>query len=144
MRSSVLTLLISLLILGACGQKDSHDHHDDHANTENSPNQALYEQVMAVHDEVMPKMNDLHKAKISLQKQLEEPALDAKERGEIELKISKLDSASEGMMIWMRQFEPLPDSAGEEKAREYLEGELAKVNKVKDNILKALQSTASH
>jgi hypothetical protein len=45
------------------------------------------------------------------------------------------------MMIWMRQFNPIPDSLGEEKAREYLEDEMTKVKKVREDILQALEQS---
>jgi hypothetical protein len=46
------------------------------------------------------------------------------------------------MMVWMNEFNPMPDSvAGEEKAREYLENEMEKIKKVKENILQALQES---
>lgn len=108
--------------------------------TENSPNQALYDQVMEVHDEVMPKMNDLYQAKTKLTARLKEsPGLSPEEKKAIQGKISRLDSANESMMVWMRQFDPIPDSLGEEKAKAYLEAELVKVNQVKEKILDALK-----
>ena len=102
-------------------------------------NQALYEEVMDIHDEVMPKMNDLHKAKTALQTRLKLPGVADNEKQEISDKIAIIDSASDGMMVWMRQFNPLPDSLGEEKARIYLEKELEKVKKVKEDIQEALK-----
>jgi hypothetical protein len=36
------------------------------------------------------------------------------------------------MMDWMHKYNPLPDSADQEKAREYLESEMEKVKKLKD------------
>lgn len=110
------------------------------AGCQNRPNQELYDEVMAIHDEVMPKMNDIYKAKITLKKQLEMPGLSDEKRREINDKVAQLDSADEGMMVWMRQFNPIPDSLGEEKAREYLESELTKVKKVKEDILEALKA----
>ncbi|MEX2233273.1 MAG: hypothetical protein WD824_14015 [Cyclobacteriaceae bacterium] len=111
---------------------------------EEKSTEALYNEVMDIHDDVMPKMNDLHKAKTTLQTRLAMPGTSETEKQEIDNKIAQLDSASEGMMVWMRQFNPLPDSAGEEKAKEYLEKELVKVKKVKENILKALEKTATN
>ncbi len=132
-----------LLLLGGCDKK-SNDHHSIDEPTENSPNQALYDQVMEVHDEVMPKMNDLYQAKTKLTTRLKEtPGLSENEKKEIQDKISRLDSANESMMVWMRQFDPIPDSLGEEKAKAYLETELVKVNKVKENILEALKDAES-
>lgn len=141
------TLLAILVIaLGACGSKEhNHDHaHDheqghDHEHT-GGANETLYNEVMAVHDDVMPKMNDLYKLKQSLKKKIEEtPGLDASTKAQIEGSIARIDSASEGMMQWMRSFNPIPDSVNETMAREYLEKEKVKVQEVKDDILEALE-----
>ena len=91
----------------------------------------------------MPKMNDLHKAKTSLQTRLEMPGLGENEKQDLQNKIARIDSASESMMVWMRQFNPIPDSAGEDKARAYLENELVKVKDVRENILRALKTAAA-
>jgi len=139
-----LLLLAALLALGGCQKsQQDHDHADDIHESEHSPNQALYDEVMNIHDEVMPKMNDLHKAKTSLQTRLEMPGLGENEKQDLQNKIARIDSASESMMVWMRQFNPIPDSAGEDKARAYLESELVKVKDVKENILRALKTAAA-
>jgi len=136
------TLALLVLLAWGCGQK-SHDHeqgHDHEHAEEGGPNQALYDEVMKVHDEVMPKMNDIYKLKQDLKKILDESKdLTEDKKKEIEATIANLDSASNGMMVWMRQFNPLPDSLGEEKAREYLENEMEKVKKVKEDILEAME-----
>jgi hypothetical protein len=107
-------------------------------------NQDLYDEVMQVHDEVMPKMEDLYKAKVELKaRTLDSPDIPESEKKAINDRIAQLDSASEGMMVWMRQFNPLPDSLGEDKARAYLEGEKQKVQKVKEDILRALKDAES-
>lgn len=132
-----------LVFLYACGQK-SHDHehghnHDHHAHdsADTSPNAKLYSEVMAIHDEVMPKMGDIYTLKEGLKKKLaDNPATD--KRSEIESAISKLDAADESMRVWMRQFdsEAIKD---EEKKREYLEGEMEKVKKVREDMLAAIE-----
>jgi len=129
-------VLISLTLLGSC-QKNN----DEQKGTTDGPNQALYNDVMRIHDEVMPKMDDLYKAKTTLKTRLELPGIDENEKQEITRRIAAIDSASNGMMVWMRQFNPLPDSLGEDKARAYLEGELVKVKKVRDDILAALEAS---
>jgi hypothetical protein len=106
---------------------------------ETSPNEALYNEVMKVHDEVMPKMNDIYKYQQQLKEKLQSPNISAKDKKEINDILSKLDSAGNGMMVWMRQFNPIPDSAGEEKARIYLEGEMEKVKRVREDIVQALE-----
>jgi hypothetical protein len=123
-----LLILLSIVLLTGCEKS----------------NQELYDEVMQVHDEVMPKMEDLYKAKLALNARiLNNPDLAEIEKKQINEQIAQLDSASEGMMIWMRQFNPLPDSLGEDKARQYLEGEKKKVQKVKDDILQALKDAES-
>ena len=137
-------ILVTLVFIvsTACQQTSREDHRvPDPVVT--SPNQKLYDEIMDIHDEAMPKMNDLHKTKTSLQTRLALPGLGEHESEEIKNNIARLDSASEGMMVWMRQFDPLPDSAGEEKARAYLENELEKIKKVREDIEEALKTSAS-
>ena len=133
-------LYFSLIVfVWGCGQKShEHDQHTDESLDHNG-NQALYDEVMKVHDEVMPKMNDIYKLKEELKNRIaNEQALTDEQKKEIESTIIQLDSASESMMVWMREFNPVPDSVGEEKAREYLENEMERVKKVKENILEAM------
>ncbi len=107
---------------------------------EEGGNQALYDEVMKVHDEVMPKMDDIYKLKGQLKERIDNtPGMAEEKKKEIESIIVRLDSASEGMMIWMRKFNPLPDSLGEEQAKEYLEGEMEKIKKVREDVRKALE-----
>jgi len=113
------------------------EHH--HPNQDSGPNQALYNEVMNVHDEVMPKMEDLYKLKRQIKKQLEQvPASEAGQRMEWEATLARLDSASQAMMVWMREFNPPPDSAGAETVRTYLEAEREKINQVKKLTLETI------
>lgn len=137
-----LLALISLIVLWSCGQKDHQHEGHDHASdpVEESGNTALDREVMKIHDEAMAKMDEIQKLKFDLKKQLDEgPALAAEKKAEMEQTIAKLDSAYDGMMNWMHQYKPIPDSAfGEEKAREYLESEMEKVKKVRQDIVDAI------
>lgn len=149
-----LAIIALITILASCGQKshdhEGHDHDHDHAHdhspdSETGPNQALYDEVMKVHDEVMPKMNDIYKLKQDLKKKLDESKdLADDKRKEIEATIAQLDSASDGMMVWMREFNPIPDSVSEERAREYLENEMERVKKVKEDILEAIEEAKTN
>jgi regulator of replication initiation timing len=138
---SALLLMVSF----GCQQKsaDEHEGHDAEAGdvVEASGNQELYNEVMKIHDEVMPKMEDIHRLKQTLKEKIEKtPNLSKAERIELDAITAKLDSANESMMTWMHEFSPLPDSLGEEKARAYLEGEIERVKKVRANILEALEA----
>lgn len=138
--NTIRFLMLCLALSGAaCQQKSEDSHH--HNKTDESPNKRLYDEVMGVHNEVMPKMDDLYKAKTALKRRLTAtPPPSEEEIKTINDKISRIDAASEGMMVWMRQFNPVSDSAGEEEAKAYLEAELIKVKKVKEDILQALES----
>jgi hypothetical protein len=124
-KQSLKSLLLLTALLIGCQQKG---------------NQELYDEVMKVHDEVMPKMNDIHKAKQQLKNEIANtPDITEARKTELETIIVKLDSANEGMMIWMREFNPPPDSKGVEQARDYLKKEKEKVEKVKKDITEALE-----
>lgn len=140
-RSQIILTCAAFIVAVACQQKAEEHQQESHDIEQNAPNQALYEQVMAIHDEVMPKMNDLYKRKTTLKTRLALPGISEAEKDQITLKIARIDSASESMMVWMRQFDPVADSEGEEKARAYLEAELVKVKKVRQDILEALKTT---
>jgi hypothetical protein len=55
------------------------------------------------------------------------------------MEIAKLDSADKGMMDWMHHFVMEQDTLTDEEYREYLEAELIKVKKVREDILQALK-----
>lgn len=124
-KQSLRSLLLLTVLLIGCQQKG---------------NQELYDEVMKVHDEVMPKMNDIHKAKQQLKNEITNtPDITEARKTELETIIVKLDSANEGMMVWMREFNPPPDSKGVDQARDYLKKEKEKVEKVKKDITEALE-----
>lgn len=146
MKHTVIAFFVgSALSLTSCQQKaeDHAHHHDAEAadKTEISPNEKLYNEVMKVHDEVMPKMENIHRLKMSIREKIEKnPNLPKTERLKLDAMYAKLDSADQGMRVWMREFRPLPDSLGAEKAKAYLESEMERVQRVRDNMLKAIEA----
>lgn len=146
MMKSKFNFLFVTLILAACGKPAEHsDHEHDAGSSEgDSPNQALYNQAMDVHDEVMPKMGDIYKLKKDLQEQIAStPDMVVERKQQLEAIISNLDSANNAMMDWMHKFNPLPDSVDQEKAREYLESEIEHVKKVKELMLESIEKAQS-
>ncbi|MBS1950435.1 MAG: hypothetical protein OJF59_000363 [Cytophagales bacterium] len=124
-------ILFAIIFLAACGKSEK-NRPEQKADISDNPNQALYEQVMDVHDEVMPKNGQLYQLKRELQEKMKATDLSddtKKQLGEI---IHELDSADKAMMNWMHRFSPLPDTANREAAREYLEDEMEKIKKVRD------------
>ncbi|MEQ8301802.1 MAG: hypothetical protein RIB47_00320 [Cyclobacteriaceae bacterium] len=134
-------LFLSFLITFSCGKPtDQAGNEEPEEEMVEDPNQALYEQVMAIHDEVMPKMEDIYKIKSQLQEQIANtPDMVVEKREKIEKMIKELDSANNLMMDWMHQFNPLPDSVDDEQSRAYLEDQMEKIRGVKDGMLSTLE-----
>lgn len=133
---TLLSLVVMTLLLTGCKKNQSATSETD---TSDNPNQVLYDQVMDVHDEVMPQMDEIMKLKRSLQEQIANtPDMVVERKEQLEKIISNLDSASNSMMDWMHKFNPLPDSVDQELAREYLEGEMEKIRNVKTLMLESI------
>jgi Fungal specific transcription factor domain len=140
-------LLAVLVIFSIMGCTKSGDHstmnNDADQSQEEGPNQALYNQMMDVHDEVMPSMDEIMKLKRELQEQIKNsPDMVIERKQELENAISNLDSASNSMMSWMHrihEFDPLADSVNQEKAREYLESEMEEIKKVKTLMTESIE-----
>jgi len=131
MKYSRQLLIIALIMLAACGKSKKDKAKESAAG--DSSNQALYNMVMDIHNEVMPRMEDIYKLKKKLQDTLAHTtAITEEQRLKLEKIISGLDSASNAMMDWMHNFNPLPDSADQEKAREYLETQMESIKKVRE------------
>lgn len=139
------SLLALVLLVTACAKKDDHSAHAHEAADADSTNQVLYNEVMDIHDEVMPRMEELYNLKKDLKEKIANtPALVEGERKKLEQRILVIDSVSKMMMDWMHEFNPLPDSTDREVAREYLEGEMEKIKKVKEAMLETLGNEKGH
>lgn len=108
------------------------------------PKEELQEQIIAVHDEVMPKMGELRK----VMKQLEAKAdsiigadPEAMQRANELLNLaSDISNANESMMIWMRNFDPtmIKTETDGDKVMAYLNDQMQKIEKVRDDMLNSL------
>lgn len=110
-------------------------------------NDKLRTDVIAVHDEVMPKMGQLKSLqKQALQKADQLAAQDSTQTQQIEaLKALalELDLAYEGMFVWMRQYDREDGDATPEEIKSYLDGQMASVTKVNEDIKSALAKADS-
>ena len=76
-------LILFLVVLAACGKpSDQNSEEMGNEDANQDPNQALYDQVMNLHDEVMPKMEDIYKIKSQLQEKIANSPDLVKERKE--------------------------------------------------------------
>ncbi len=129
-----LSHAISILAFtfASCTQAGKHDYQASDSTSSESPNQVLYHQVMDIHDEIMPRVEDIYQLKKELKEKIASATdLASNKKLELEQIIAQLDSADHSMMDWMHSFNPLPDSIDQEKARAYLESEIEKIKKVK-------------
>ena len=131
MRIAPFYLVFTLFIfIQACGNKQVEE------------NKTQREQVIAVHDEVMPKMGQLKSMeKAALQKAEELQNSDTPDQKKIDaLKnlATQLNQAYEGMFVWMRQYNTEDGEKTPEEVKAYLEEQLILVSKVNEDIKAAL------
>ena len=136
MKYSFQLLFMALLMLSACGKSGDNTGHEDHdeAVEDEGPNQALYNQVNELHEDVMFKMEDLYKLKGELEEKIaKSPTLAADKKKELQQMIAGLDSADHAMRDWMHGWmNNAPDTTDQEKTREYFEAEMEKIKKVSE------------
>jgi len=111
-----------------------------------SENVQLKEEVIAIHDEVMPHMGTLKSLQKGLLDRADQLASEdsiAQEQLIEQLRSTavELEAAYEGMFVWMRQFEPDQGEMTEDEFTAYLEEQKVLVEKVKVDINNALEKT---
>ncbi len=119
---NIIIALFGILVISSCSDKQK--------ESENK----LYKQVMAVHDEVMPKMDDLMKLKKQIGKKIETMKSSA-DSTNVE-KIRKLEAiqhdltnSNDAMMDWMHQFNNNFEGQVHEVVMKYLENQKEKIQK---------------
>ena len=125
----IVKLMVIVLIstMTNCGEKEK----------------SLYDQVMDIHDEVMPKMDDIYKMRKSLRDSIANtPDLPEETKLRFTQTILQLDSAGNSMMVWMREFNP-PDQKDEAAFNKYMETELVKVKKMREDVMRSLKAIES-
>ncbi|GMQ29208.1 hypothetical protein [Algoriphagus confluentis] len=136
MKYSIVFLLFGLIILfQSCGNKQV------------EANNKLREEVIAVHDEVMPKMGQLKSLEKTALQMVEElsasPDPDQEKIDALKTLAVDLDQAYEGMFVWMRQYEIEDGEKTPEEVKAYLEDQMVKVTKVNEDIKNVLQKADS-
>ncbi|NJL75975.1 MAG: hypothetical protein HC892_14085 [Saprospiraceae bacterium] len=99
--------------------------------------EALYQQVREVHDEVMPKMGELNAITRGLKALSDLP--DSLQTN-VTAAVSNLENAHEGMMSWMSSLQTLEglQTKPHEEIITYLSEELVKVEAVKSDMLSSI------
>jgi hypothetical protein len=106
-------------------------------------NEALKEEVISIHDEVMPLMGHLkhHEKRLNAEisslksKNPEENSVEIKHKEKV---VGDLNQAYEGMFIWMRQFNSQQGDMSDEEFEAYLLDQKEKVEEVNSQIKNSL------
>ena len=95
--------------------------------------EALRDEVFAIHDAVMPRMSEI----VKLKGQLKELQADSIKALEANAMTNQLEKAEDGMMDWMNQFtqlEKLRETKKHDEIVAYLETEKLRIAKVRDDM----------
>lgn len=101
-------------------------------------NQKLRDDVIAVHDEVMPLMGKLKSLEKEAMTSIEElevaESMDSTRINSLKALAYDLNQAYEGMFVWMRQYTTEDGEQSPEEVKAYLEDQMAKVTAVNEEI----------
>lgn len=115
--------------------------------SQSDENKKRRDEIIAVHDEVMPKMGQLktlEKTALQLAEDLsKEPEADSVKIQELRLLAMELDQAYEGMFVWMRQYEVEDGDKSPEAIQAYLEDQMDLVMEVNKKMKEALSKADS-
>lgn len=131
-----LAILSLLLLTTGCG-------------SEKKEQQALFGEVMQVHDEVMPKMDNLRGLAQELSQQSDLLMADSlvdhsTELAEMKTLSDQLLNANEGMMVWMRNFKQIEEETPHDEVMQYLGEQRQLVQQVKDDMLNAKKDAEAY
>ncbi|WPP52470.1 hypothetical protein [Catalinimonas niigatensis] len=133
--------MLATVIMVACNA--SPQENQSQSNLEESSKDALFNEVMAIHDEVMPEMGRIFR----LQKALKQ-VIDSLETQKVSASISvdslkniqaDLKEADDAMMNWMRSNDFQFENMEEEEIMQELASEKEKIIVVKDKMLNSIE-----
>lgn len=122
-------LIATLIFAAACGG----DKKTDECSSDECLKQQSYDKVIAVHDDVMPKLGQISDLKGQLEERMSQSVDSATMDNYIKL-MEDLDTADEGMWVWMRAFKSNIEELPLDSALNYLASEQAKVDEVAEKI----------
>lgn len=122
-----LTMTLAILMAACSSNKQSEEKPD------------LKQEVMDMHDEVMPKMGELRTTQKQLLALADSSAQDSLVAARYTELANQISLANESMMDWMRNFDPNYEGT-EEEAKAYLEGKLKEIKKVSDEMNESLEA----
>jgi hypothetical protein len=150
----ILFIVAIGFVFTAC-QSGAHEEHNTNNAAEKLPvtrEDSLYKAVLALHDEVMPKMGKLIGYKKNLEQRIDSltqliskkaSANQQKLREEYKELLTRVSAAEKGMNDWMEQFNPDPQLPTQSEMEKYFEDQKMKAQQMRDAIMEALDSSKS-
>ena len=136
-----LALFLLVTSLFACQNNSANN-----AQSEQEAEEKVWSEMMAIHDEVMPKMSTINSLSQMIKKPLatDPPPADTI-AAVFEKALADLETAEEGMWDWMNQLQKLNKlraTKSHEEIMTYLNAEKQKVQKVRSDMLNSIQAAA--
>jgi len=126
-------LLVMIFFLINCSGDSRRSHID-----------AVEQEVMEVHNHVMPLMGEVARLKDELEKSKENLDSLAIEQAEaIDILLLELSAANEGMMDWMRSYSGDFSKMEQEEIEKYLNEQKKEIKKVEARITRAIEAAKS-
>lgn len=139
MKNVLKLLFLALIVLSGCGKPSTESAGS--ADSLRLAGKALYGRAMDIHDEVMPKMDELYRLKQNLKDTLASPAaFPAEVKADFESRIHLIDSAEQSMMDWMHdnRLRPAQDTTNLEVYQQYMKEKVEAAEKMKALMLEAI------
>ncbi len=131
MRIPIASLLVAVLLtLSACGN-----------SRQEAAQQKAWDEMMVIHDEVMPRMSEITALGKSIQAALADTTLQSGLRADAEKVLDDLAAADNAMWDWMYALQQLPDLRQKIKHEDimaYIQEETKKITEVKNQMLSSI------
>ena len=122
-----LLLVVSYFLINCSGGRKS------------SKIDALEQEVLEIHNKLMPLMGEVARLKDELEKGREDlDSLAAGQFEEVDALLLELSDANEGMMNWMRSYSADFQEMKEEEIEKYLKEQKEEIREVEDRITRAI------
>jgi len=148
---AIIFVLLSLMLAGSsCSSKEGKSTEPetedvDEVSAQKQKEVELYDEVISIHDELMPKIQEIADLRMRVSEKLD--SVDREQDPELVENLStvilELDSAEEGMMNWMRNFKSTNDTLEHQLVMNYLDGEKKKIAEVREIMLNAIQTASN-
>ncbi len=137
-------LIVVLLFLAASCKSDDNKKKtqlsgEDATDIPGYQEDSLYQKVMGIHDSAMMLMSNVSSLNRKIKK-ASDLSEDLETKEEIKKVSQELEAANEGMMDWMRNFDPDLDSVSHEETMKYLESEKKKIEGIKKDMESAIEN----